>query len=220
MSTRPTILIADDHPLFRKGLREVIASDPTLELIAEVADGSAALDAMRIRRPALAVLDIDMPKMTGLEVARAAAREVPDVGIIIMTMHRDGDLFDEAMDAGARGYVLKDSAVAEILEALRMVERGGYYISPALSGHLVDRRIRTGISARRGPALEDLTPGERRVLALVAANRTSREIAESLGISVKTVENHRTSISAKLGLRGSHSLLKFALENREKLSGA
>jgi len=133
-------------------------------------------------------------------------------------MYKEDDLFNEAMDAGGRGYVLKDSAVLDILTAIHAVVDGKYYLSPALSDHLVRRSARVEKSLRQTPSLEDLTSAELRVLRLVAENRTSKEIGDILSISYKTVENHRTRIASKLGLRGSHSLLKFALENKDALT--
>lgn len=213
-----TILIADDHPLFRSGLREVLAADPDLEVVAEVGEGRQALDVIRSRSPMMAILDIDMPKASGLQVAREIREGGLDVDVIVLTMHRDEALFYEAMDAGALAYVLKDSAAVEILKAVHTVAEGGRYISPALSVHLVGRSGRAETFLREGPSLARLTPAEMRVLRMVAELKTSREIAEALGISTKTVENHRTAVAAKLHLRGSASLLKFAIAHRERLS--
>jgi len=218
MTNPITILIADDHPLFRKGLREVIDSDTSLQILAEAGDGESALILIRKHAPAIAVLDIDMPKMGGLSLAREVRKQHADVDVIFLTMYREEDVFNEAMDIGARGYVLKDSAVNDILNAIHTVADGKYYISPALSDHLVRRSTRGEKLLRQIPSLDDLTPAELRVLRLIAGNKTSKEIADMLSVSPKTVENHRTSIASKLHLRGSHSLLRFALENREALA--
>jgi len=218
MSQPITLVVADDHPLFRKGLHEVIASDPMLKIVAEAADGTAALEMIQQHVPAIAVLDIDMPKMGGLAVAREIQERKIEVDIIFMTMYREEDLFNEAMDVGARAYVLKDSAVNDILNAIYTVADGKYYISPALTDHLIKRSARAEKLLRHTPSLEDLTPAEMRILKLIAENKTSKEIADILSISYKTVENHRTNIASKLHLRGSHSLLKFALENKNILT--
>jgi DNA-binding NarL/FixJ family response regulator len=212
-----TIVIADDHPLFRKGLREAIESDDALEIVGEAADGESALAMIVSRKPVIAILDIDMPKLGGLGVAREIARQSLEVDVVFLTMYREEDLFNEAMDVGGRGYVLKDSAVIDILNAIHTIAEGKYFLSPALSDHLVNRSARVEKLLRRTPSLQDLTPAELRVLKLIAENKTSKEIAEILTVSHKTVENQRTSISSKLHLRGSHSLLKFALENKEAL---
>lgn len=218
MTNPITLVIADDHPLFRKGLHEIIVSDPSLKIVGEAGDGESALTLIQQLTPIMAVLDIDMPKMGGLAVARELFRQMVDVDVIFLTMYREEDLFNEAMEVGARGYVLKDSAVNDILNAIHAVADGRYYISPALSDHLMRRSARAEKLLRHVPSIEDLTPAERRILRLIAENKTSKEIADLLSISYKTVENHRTSIASKLHLRGSHSLLKFALENKGVLS--
>ena len=214
-----TLVIADDHPLFRTGLREVIVSDPAIHIAGEAGDGEAALSLIHQHTPIMAILDIDMPKMGGLAVARELQEQKLEVDVIFLTMYKEEDLFNEAMDIGARAFVLKDSAVNDILNAIHTVADGKYYISPTLSDHLIKRSARAEKLLRHIPLLEDLTPAELRILRLIAENKTSKEIADLLSISYKTVENHRTSIGSKLHLRGSHSLLKFALENKGALGG-
>lgn len=218
MSNPITLAIADDHPLFRKGLREVIESEPALKIVGEAGDGGMALSLILQHTPVMAILDIDMPKMGGLAVARELQKQRAETDVIFLTMYKDEDLFNEAMDVGARAYVLKDSAVNDILNAIHTVADGKYYISPALSDHLIKRSARAEKLLRHTPSLEDLTPAELRILKLIAESKTSKEIADLLSISYKTVENHRTNIASKLHLRGSHSLLKFALENKAVLA--
>jgi DNA-binding NarL/FixJ family response regulator len=166
----------------------------------------------------MAILDIDMPKMGGLAAARELLKLTSDVDVIFLTMYKEEDLFNEAMDVGARAYVLKDSAVNDILNAVHAVADGRYYISPALSDHLIKRGSRAENLLRHTPSIEDLSPAERRILKFIAESRTSKEIADLLSISYKTVENHRTNIASKLHLRGPHSLLRFALGNKDVLS--
>jgi DNA-binding NarL/FixJ family response regulator len=218
MSQSISLVIADDHPLFRKGLREVIESDPALQILGEAGDGSYALTLIEQHTPAMAILDVDMPQMGGLAVAREIQKQRLETDVVFLTMYKEEDLFNEAMDVGARAYVLKDSAVDDILNAIHTVEDGKYYISPVLSDYLIKRSARAEKLLRHTPSLEDLTPAELRILKLVAENKTSKEIADVLSISYKTVENHRTNIASKLHLRGSHSLLKFALENKAALA--
>jgi DNA-binding NarL/FixJ family response regulator len=217
MAVRIRILIVDDHPLFRNGLRQVIESDERFELIGEAADGEAAWKAIQEKKPDVAVLDINLPRMTGLEVARKVAEKKLRTRLIILTMLKEEDLINRALDLGVSGFVLKENAVDDIVSAIVTASEGGHYLSPAVSGYLVRRRNRAEALAAHKPGLDDLTKAERRILKLVAEKKTSREIASELFISPRTVEAHRANISEKLDLRGSHSLLQFALENRSSL---
>lgn len=210
-----TVLVADDHPLFRKGLRQALEAEGSFDVIAQASDGDEALAVVRERRPNIAVLDLEMPRTSGLAVAEAIRDEGLEVAVVILTMYRDRGMFRRALDVGVRGYVLKDSVVTEIVACLHMVASGRAYISPALSSELLERQAdRTLPELER---MEALTPAERRVLKLVAGGLTSPDIAEELGNSVKTIENHRSSICGKLGLSGPQALLRFALENRALL---
>ncbi|MGK7312634.1 MAG: response regulator [Candidatus Longimicrobiales bacterium M2_2A_002] len=212
MTELPTVVIADDHPLFRKGLVEVLDEDGSFRIAGEAEDGETALAVIRRLRPAIALLDIEMPGMSGLAVAEALHQEELGVAVVILTMYSEAGVFRRALDLGVMGYVLKDSAVTEIVACLHMVTSGRPYISPALSGELLERSADTPVAELA--ALEELTPAEHRVLQLVAAGLTSAEIAENLGNSPKTIENHRSHICGKLGLTGPQALLRFALENR------
>jgi len=203
--------------VFRAGLKQVIAADPEFAILADAGDGPAALAAIRQHQPDIALLDLDLPKLSGLEIARALQRERLPVRVIILTMHSAEPLFNEALDAGVSGYVLKDNATVDVLSSLRAVARSGVYLSPAVSAYLVRRAQRAGCLTREQPGLAGLTPTERRVLKLIAVNRTSKEIGRELFISYRTVETHRSHICEKLALRGSHKLLQFALEHRDAL---
>lgn len=217
MKKQITILMADDHPVYRDGLRQIIASDPTLKIVQETGNGTEALRLARELKPDILILDMDMPGNNGLDIARARRQERLPFEIIFVTMYREEDMFHEAMDLGAKGYVLKESAAADILHSIHAVAAGQHYLSPAISGLLVTRGARTAALRSEKPGLESLTPAERRILKQIASDRTSKEIADGLGLSVRTVDNHRANISAKLGLQGSHSLLKFAFDNKHRL---
>jgi DNA-binding NarL/FixJ family response regulator len=212
-----TLIMADDHPMFRGGLRQIIASQADLRLVHEAGDGDEALRKIRELKPELAILDLDMPKLSGLEVAAAIQRERLATRVIVLTMHREEDIFNEALDLGILGYVLKDSAAEDILAALRAVAAGRHYLSPAISGFLVNRTTRSADLHRAKPGLADLTPAERRILRLIAQSKTSKEIADELSLSPRTVENHRFNISTKLELHGAHSLVKFAFDHKSEL---
>jgi len=205
-----TILIADDHPLFRRGLRMVIEHDPELRVLAEVDDGVSALAQIEALEPDVVVLDINMPSADGLEVARAIQEKQFSTIPVFLTMHKDEAIFSAALDADVRGFVLKDGAASEVVTCIKAVMRGESFFSPALAQFLVERRGRESF-------LGNLTEAERRVLRLLADGSTSREIARELFISVRTVEHHREHICAKLDLKGKNALLTFAVLNRSRL---
>jgi len=217
MKNEIRIIIADDHPIFRRGLRAVIEGDSAIKVIDEADDGNTTLEKMASLKPDLVVLDVNMPDLTGFEVVRRAQQQRLQVEIIFLTMHKDEGMFNTAMDLGVKGYVLKDSAVTEVVGAIKAVAAGKPFISPILSGFLLGRSTRAASLAEKTPRLKDLTPTEIRVLKMIAEYKTSKEIADVLCIHSRTVDNHRTNICQKLDLRGSHSLLKFALEHKSEL---
>lgn len=217
MARRIKIILADDHPLYRDGLRQLLASDPELELVHETGKGRDALEQARRLKAEVLLLDIDMPQMSGLDVARERQRQGDAFEIIFLTMHRNEDLFREAVDLGVKGYVLKDSASADILNAVHFVAEGRAYLSSSLSEFMLNRTGDAKELRAAHPGLDALTASELHILKLIASDRTGKEIADELGLSPRTVENHRTNICAKLCIHGSHALLKFAFENRSKL---
>ena len=209
------ILIADDHPIVRQGLRQVIEADPRLTVVADASNGRAALEQIQALRPLIAVLDIDMPELDGFAVAREIrARQLP-VEVIFLTVYREPGFFEEALRLGTKGYVLKDSAVTDIVSSITAVAAGEHYTSPALTSYLVRRGKGAPDTPRSG--LQELTQTERRILALIADYKTSREIGEALHVSHRTVQTHRTNICTKLDLHGSHALMKFALDHKGEL---
>jgi DNA-binding NarL/FixJ family response regulator len=214
--TRISVVIADDHPLFLAGVRKALEGVPTLEVVAEASDGATALAEIETRRPDLAVLDIRMPRLSGLQVLREMHQRNLLTDVIFLTMYDDEETFNEAMDLGVMGYVSKESAVNDVVAAIDTVVGGRHFISPSLMDLMVARRAQATPALRNLP-LTVLSPTERKILKLIAESRTSREIADNLCISQRTVENHRAHISAKLSIHGSYSLLKFALENRSRL---
>ncbi|HEX4951392.1 MAG TPA: response regulator transcription factor [Blastocatellia bacterium] len=211
------LLIADDHPLLRAGLRQAIATDPHLEIIAEAADGAMALELLTQHQPDVAVLDIEMPNLTGFALLRELRAQRLPTAVVFLTMYHDEEMFNEALDLGALGYVLKDSTMTDITGAIRAAANGQPFISPAISAYLFNRAMRSTTLTQQVPALNALTLTERRILKLIAENKTSKEIGAELFISYRTVENHRTNICQKLDLKGSHSLLKFAFDHKTEL---
>ncbi len=214
MDKQISVIIADDHPVLRAGLREIIESDQNFRLEGTASDGEEALREVRARKPDVLLLDIEMPKLNGLEVARRLHEEEATVAILVLTMHQEDSIFNRAMDYGVSGYLLKDSAEDEIRAAMRAVMDGRCFVSRALTAQALD-------FARRDRSTEeefrDLSKMEYTVLLKIAESKTSGQIAGELNLSPRTVEKHRLHIGQKLGLRGSYSLLRYALENRERI---
>ncbi|MGH9841357.1 MAG: response regulator transcription factor [Blastocatellia bacterium] len=210
-------MLADDHPIVRQGLRLTVEADPLIKVVAEASDGEEALRQIEQLKPQVAVLDIDMPKLDGFGVARELQRRRLSVEIIFLTLHSEEDLFHTAMDLGAKGYVLKESAISEITNGIKVVASGQLFVTPSLTAYLLNRVRRLQSLTDQQPSLNTLTPTERRILSLIADSKSSKEIAAELFIHYRTVENHRTSICQKLGIHGPHALLKFALRHKSEL---
>jgi DNA-binding NarL/FixJ family response regulator len=211
------VIIVDDHPLFRGGLRQAIEGDSRFDLIGEAGDGITALQMIEEKKPSIAVLDVNLPGLSGLEIARKLKGKRLPTRLLILTMYKEEETFNHALDLGVFGFVLKENAAGDILNGLVAVASGEHYLSPSISGYLVQRRRNMQELAGKKPGLENLTKAELRILKLISEKKTSREIAAELFISPRTVDAHRANICSKLELRGSHSLLQFALENRSAL---
>jgi DNA-binding NarL/FixJ family response regulator len=206
------ILIADDHALVREGIRRVLDEDPGFDVVAEASDGRKALESIEETNPDVAILDISMPELSGLDVARQLREERPALKVLILSMHDESEYVMRAVHAGAAGYLLKDDAGPALLrQAVRAVHEGDSYFSPAVAARLTDA-LRGGSSGSADP-LERLTGRELEVLRLVAAGRSNKQIAAELGISRRTVESHRESMMRKIEIRTVAGLTRFALEN-------
>ena len=210
--------IVDDHPMFRQGLRHAIQADERFELVGESADGNTAAQAILTLKPDLAVLDVNLPGMNGLDVASTLRDSQAHTRLVILTMLKDEPAFNHAMNIGVQGYLLKESAVTEIIDCLVSVAGDIPYVSPALSSFLLKRRDKTTALAAHRPGLDDLTMAERRILKRIAEKKSTKEIAAELKVSPRTVESHRANIGTKLVLKGSNSVLQFAIEHRDALS--
>ena len=215
--TKIRIIIADDHPLFRSGTRAELEKIPDVTVLAEAGDGETALELIQNHQPDIAVLDVRMPKLTGLDVAENLLGADCPTKVILLTMHRERKLFLKALELGVRGYLLKDALVNEIKQAVIGVAEGQYFLSPELSGMLMEKVSQRN---RQKTALDwqkKLTPSELNIVQLISDLKSNQEIAAELFISKRTVENHRVNISRKLELKGTNALLKFAVKNKGEL---
>jgi len=204
--TRTRILLADDHAMVRRGLRMVLEAEPDLEVVAEAGDGVDAVAAGLRDDVDLAVLDVSMPRMTGLQAASELARRRPGLRMLMLSMHDSEQYLYEALKAGASGYVLKSGADRDLVEACRAAMRGEPFLYPAA----VSRLIRDVLARAEEPA-DPLTPRELQVVKLIAEAHTSEQIAELLVISPRTVDRHRENILAKLGMRDRVELTRYAI---------
>jgi DNA-binding NarL/FixJ family response regulator len=204
------ILLADDHAVVRKGLRMVLDAEPDLEVVAEASDGSEALELGIEEDVHLAILDVSMPRLTGIQAARELARRRPDLRILILSMHDNERYFFEALRAGASGYVLKAAADRDLVEACRATMRGEPFLYPDAVTALIRDYLER---ARDGelPPEDPLTPRESEIVKLIAEGNSSREIAQVLVISDKTVERHRANVLEKLGMRDRVDLTRYAI---------
>lgn len=209
--TPTRIFLADDHALFREGLRALLERQPGVEVVGEAGEGTAALAQIAQTRPDVAVLDIAMPWLTGIEVTRLLRAVAPETRVLILSMYDDEEYLHEALAAGAAGYILKDHTSAQLVSAVETLARGGSYLCPTMAAKMVESDARGQGQAAGVRKSERLSPREREVLQLVAEGYTSAEIGARLGISPKTVEVHRSRISAKLGIQGVPGLVKYAI---------
>jgi DNA-binding NarL/FixJ family response regulator len=200
------ILIADDHGIVRSGLRLLLERQEGVEVVAEASDGLEARDMAIAERPDLAILDVKMPKLTGLQATREIKAQAPEVSVLILSMHDDERYLFEALKAGASGYVLKAQADQDLVDAVRAVGRGEPFLTPD-----AQRALIKDVLERGSEQADELTPREQEVVKLVAEAHTNREIAELLHLSEKTVENHRANAMRKLGMRDRVELVRYAI---------
>ena len=211
------ILIADDHPIMREGLKIILKENSEFQDVHEAKNGEEALNALLKDDFDIVTLDIEMPVMSGFDVARNIADKKLKTKIIFLTMYKDEHIFNQAIELGALGYILKENAVADIIDCIKSVMNGQHYISPVLSNIILKRNISNNELTKNQPSINDLTKTELTILKMISASKTSKEISEELFISYKTVENHRANIAKKLDLHGAHSLIKFAISNKSLL---
>lgn len=211
------VFIADDHPIFRHGLRQIIERAPQFIVVDEAEDGETAWQKLTTTNADIAILDVDMPGRDGFEIARAVRDARLKIAVIFLTMHKDEHFLNQALDLNVKGYIVKDSDLTDIVQCIRQVAAGQEYVSPQLTSFLLNRSRRAAELVARKPQLAALSPIERRVLKLVAEYYSNKQIADELCLSPRTIEHHRARISQKLELEGHHALLKFALAHQSEL---
>jgi DNA-binding NarL/FixJ family response regulator len=212
MTENSRLVIIDDHAMFRAGLRAIIHEDGTFQVVGEAGNGREGLRLVRRLSPGLALVDISLPDMTGIQLTEELLRASPDLGILIVSMHAKVDYVTESFRAGALGYVVKDSATDTLLQALRTIAAGQYYIDAVMTGDVVHRLIArpTTVSQSVDRPYETLTRREQEIMGLLADGLSPKEISELLCISTKTVENHRSNIMRKLGVHSTLELVRYA----------
>jgi len=208
------ILLADDHVMFRRGIKSIIQGMGNVEVVGEAGDGLELLRLLHEIRPSLVIMDISMPNLRGLEATREIKKMDPGVKVLILTMHKEREYLYHALTAGAEGYLLKEDADTELISAIETLRRGGAFISPLLSNQMAGlfvEKFRSGGQVRPAPD-EPLTIREREIIKLIAEGRSSKEIGELLFISSRTVQHHRANIMRKLNFKKTAELVKYAIQ--------
>ncbi|HMQ52491.1 MAG TPA: response regulator transcription factor [Anaerolineae bacterium] len=204
------ILIADDHGVLRAGLRALLSAEEGIAVVGEAGDGPEALRLAALLEPDMVLLDLSMPGLSGIEVTRQLKKDRPCIHTLILTVHEDRTLLEEALHAGASGYILKKAVESELIDAIRAVSRGEMYVHPAMTRALLSK-----LASETAPPQQEhefLTPRETEVLQLIAQGHTNRQIAVLLNISIRTVESHRANLMGKLGLQSRVELVRYARE--------
>jgi DNA-binding NarL/FixJ family response regulator len=207
------ILIVDDHPIVRKGIRTVLEPNPWLEIVGEAADGEEALEMVKKLHPQLAIMDLTMPKLDGLMVTEKLRQEAPETDILILTMHYDDELARDALRCGARGYVVKTDADQELLAAVERIRQHGTFFTAQLAESMRDVYVRDPSEEPTVPGI-GLTPRETEIVRLVAEGKSNKQVADSLHVSIRTVESHRNHVMRKLKFTSLPELVRFAIRAR------
>ena len=205
------ILLADDHTVMRRGLRLLLESQPEFSVVAEASDGRQAVQQAEATQPDVAVVDIAMPNLSGIEAAQRIAADLPQTAIVILSMHSDEGYVLRALKVGAKGYLLKDSAEGDLIEAIKAVHQGKTFFSPEITKMLVEDYVREIRTRGAEDSYDLLTSREREILQLVAERRSNKEIAQALNLSPYTVETHRRNLQEKLNLHSLAELILYAV---------
>jgi two-component system response regulator NreC len=205
------VLLAEDHTIVRKGLRSLLEGQPDIIVVGEAQDGREALEKTEQLSPDVVLIDIAMPLLNGIEATRRITQRFSDIKVLVLTMHDDQEYIRQVLQAGASGYVVKQAAPTELLSAIRAVRNGGSYLSPTISKRVIQDYVQQSESSDGYDSYDALTARQREVLQLIAEGHTTREIADLLTISVKTVESHRTNLMEKLDIHTTAGLTLYAL---------
>jgi DNA-binding NarL/FixJ family response regulator len=211
------VLVADDHPIFRHGLCQIIQAERGFSLIGEAENGEFALQVIAEKEPDVVLLDLDMPVLDGIDCAKFLQKNFPHIKVVFLTMHKDRHLLNMMKPLNIKGYVLKDCAVIEILDCIQKVTQNQIYISPALTEMLLGEIASESGKQNVLSLIALLTPTEKRIIRLISESKTSRQIADELFVSLRTIENHRFNICTKLNINGNHSLVKFSLTEKQNI---
>ena len=212
MTENVRVVVCDDHAIFREGIKQVLAANERLQVVGEAANGVDALNLVRKVKPELIIMDITMPELSGIEVTREVMKELPETRVIILSVHSRKTFIMEALKAGARGYVLKDSAGEKLLDAVAAVLAGECYLDSPVASHIVEEFVRLPSPEEFSPH-EALSDRERQILLLVVEGYSNKEIGEKIFLSPKTVDNHRSRLMAKLGRHDVVGLIKYAISH-------
>jgi len=212
MGEKHRIVIAEDHTILREGLRALLSSDPDLEIVGEAEDGQEAIRCVEKLKPGLVLMDLSMPRMNGMDAIREIKKRSPDTRILVLTVHKEDEYIVATLQAGANGYVLKDSTHTELKIAIKNVFDGKFYISPGISAKVIEGFLENKSPQKAATPWDSLTARERGILKLIAEGYKNKDIADFLCISVKTVEKHRANLMQKLDLHSVSALTTLAIE--------
>jgi DNA-binding NarL/FixJ family response regulator len=207
------ILLADDHTILRDGIRALLEDEPNMVLVGEAEDGRTAVKLACELKPDVVIMDIAMPLLNGLEATRQIKRELPDTEVLILSMHDNEEYIRQVLAAGAMGYILKDAAARELINAIKTVQRGEAVLSTAITRLVIEDYLRWG-DVQPADNSSNLTPREREVLQLIAEGYTNKQIAEILNLSIKTIQSHRANLMNKLDLHDRGELIKYAIQKK------
>ena len=208
-----TILLADDHDVVRRGMKMLLEDEEGIQVIGEAFDGLDAIEKVKMLMPNVVILDLTMPKMNGIEAAKILSEEYPEVKILIFSMHHNKEYIVKSVENGANGYLLKDTGKDELLRAIKVVSEGRKYFPPEISEVIIDELLAktSGIQEETRPIFEKITPKEKQILGMIVQGYNSREMADKLFLSIRTVDNHRANMMKKVKAKNTADLVKMAI---------